>query len=172
MEQKPNHNRIKILLLGNGRHGKDTMAEILNEEYGMSFLGSSRAACDLFIFDQMKDEHGYKTKEECFNDRLNNRDYWYESICEYNKDDRTRLAKEILNRVDCYVGMRDLDEFMECMKQNLFDKVVWVDASERIPLEVGSFNIPKERADIIIYNNGTLEEFKKNVINFGTIFKN
>ena len=47
------------------------------------------------------------------------------------------------------------------MNQGLFDLIVWVDASDRLPLEPAtSFNIDKSCADIIINNNGTLDEFK------------
>jgi dephospho-CoA kinase len=157
----------KILILGHMRSGKDTMAEILNDKFGLSFRSSSEAACDKFIFDELKDANGYTSKEECFNDRFNHRDEWYDYICDYNKDDRARLAKEILNDVDCYVGMRDLEEFEECINQQLFDKVIWVDASDRLPDETGSFNIPKKYADIIVDNNGTFDDFEQKVAELG-----
>jgi hypothetical protein len=54
------------------------------------------------------------------------------------------------------------------LKQGIFDLVVWVDASDRLPAEdASSFNIDKSCADIIIENNGTLEEFKVKVSRFG-----
>ena len=99
----------KVLLLGNCRHGKDSMAEILNTEFGFKFLSSSQACADIFIYDALKDLYGYKTPEECFEDRVNHRPEWYQMICEYNKDDKARLAKDILKLNDCYVGMRDRD---------------------------------------------------------------
>lgn len=63
----------KILILGHARHGKDTLAEILNKEYGMTFMSSSQAANEIFLFDELKNKYGYKTKEESFNDRVNHR---------------------------------------------------------------------------------------------------
>ena len=64
--------------------------------------------------------------------------------------------------------MRDSDEIKECIKQGLFDLIIWVDASDRLPPEdVSSFNIKKSDADIIIENNGTFEEFKEKVIRLG-----
>jgi len=81
-------------------------------------------------------------------------------ICDYNKTDKARLAKGILELADCYVGMRDKGEIEECMTQGLFDLIIWVDASERLPLEnKDSFNIDKTCADIVLENNGTLNEF-------------
>lgn len=151
---------MKILILGNGRHGKDTLAELFNEHFGLTFMSSSQASADFFLYNQLKDKYGYTTSEECFEDRVNHREEWYQAICDYNKDNRARLAQDILSRSDCYVGMRDKEEFKECVKQKLFDIIIWVDASKRLPLESGiSFNINMSDADIIVENNGTFEEF-------------
>lgn len=160
----------KLLIIGCATWGKDTMAEILSIEFGFKFLSSSQACAEIFIYDALKDLYGYKTPEECFEDRVNHRPEWYQMICEYNKEDKARLAKDILYRNDCYVGMRDRAEIEESLNQGLFDLVIWVDASDRLPPEdVNSFNIDKSCADIIIDNNGTYEEFKKRVIRFGKI---
>lgn len=151
---------MKILILGNARHGKDTLAELFNQHFGLTFMSSSQASADFFLYNQLKDKYGYTTSEECFEDRVNHREEWYQSICDYNKDNRARLAQDILSRSDCYVGMRDKEEFKECVKRKLFDIIIWVDASKRLPLEPGtSFNIDMSDADIIVENNGTFEEF-------------
>lgn len=152
------------------RHGKDSFAEILNEHFGLFFQSSSQAAANIFLYDSLKDKYGYKTPEECFEDRVNHRAEWKTMICDYNKNDRAKLAKEILKNSDCYVGMRDREEINECMRQGLFDIIVWIDASDRLPLEpADSFDIDKSCADIIIENNGTFEEFKEKVLRFGKI---
>lgn len=162
----------KLLIVGHMRHGKDSMAELLEEHFGLTFMSSSQAAADIFIYDALKDKYGYQTPEECFIDRMNHRAEWYNMICDYNKDDKAALAKEILKRTDCYVGMRDSAEIKECIKQGLFDLVIWVDASKRLPLEPkDSFNIEKSDADIIIENNGTYEEFVEKVLRFGRFAK-
>jgi dephospho-CoA kinase len=162
----------KLLVLGNMRHGKDTLAELLRDNFGLRFISSSQAAADIFIYDDLKDKYGYKTPEECYLDRANHRKEWYDMICEYNKEDLARLAKGILKSADCYVGMRDRGEIDECMKQGLFDLIIWVDASERLPHEpADSFNIDKTCADIVIENNTTLEAFKDKVFRLGDILK-
>lgn len=162
--------KTKLLIIGNARHGKDTFAELLNELFGLKFISSSQAAADIFIYDTLKEKYGYKTSVECFEDRVNHRAEWYDMICEYNKDDKARLAKGILELADCYVGMRDRGEISECINQGLFDLIIWVDASERLPLEsADSFNIDKSCADVIIENNGTFDEFKEKVLRFGKI---
>jgi dephospho-CoA kinase len=166
------NNEIKLLLVGSARHGKDSLAEILKENFGLSFISSSQACADIFIYDELKDKYGYKTPEECFNDRVNHRQEWYEMICDYNKDDKARLAKEILKYNNTYVGMRDSSEIKECLNQGLFDLVIWVDASKRLPRESSnSFNITEADADIIIENNDSFEEFKEKAIRLGSFLR-
>ena len=148
---------MKILILGDMRSGKDTLGELLNKHFGMTFKSSSEMAMELFIYDEISESLGYKNMEQCFEDRVNHRQTWYEMICDYNKDDRARLAKDILKEYDCYVGMRDLDEFET--SKDLFDVIVWVDATERLGSNDSSNKISSYVADIIITNNGSLEEF-------------
>jgi hypothetical protein len=165
-----NKEKIKILVCGHAKHGKDTFAELLNEHFGLTFKSSSQSAADIFLYDALKDKYGYKTPEQCFEDRVNHRAEWKDLICDYNKDDRAKLAKEILKNSDCYVGMRDRAEINECMKQGLFDIIVWIDASDRLPLEpADSFDIDKSCGDIIIENNQDYETFKTKVLRFGRV---
>ena len=167
MNKKTN---FKLLIIGSARHGKDSMAEILQEEHGLKFQSSSQSAADIFLYDALKEKYGYKTPEECFEDRVNHRAEWKQMICDYNKDDGARLAKGILERSDCYVGMRDREEINECLRQGLFSLIIWVDASKRLPLEdPSSFDIDKSCADIIIENNDDYETFKTKVRRIGNI---
>ena len=160
----------KLLILGHCRHGKDTFAEILRDNFEFSFQSSSQAASDIFIYKTLKDKYNYKNPTQCFEDRVNHRAEWFDLICDYNKDDRTRLAKDIMKVSDCYVGMRNILEVNECKEQKIFDLIIWIDASERLPLEnIDSFNIDKCCADIIIENNGSYEEFCEKVLNIGKI---
>lgn len=152
---------MKINIIGHARHGKDTLAELLNEYYGISYKSSSEMANELFIFDKLKDRYGYETTGQCFEDRVNHRSEWYLMICDYNREDKARLAKDIIANHDCYVGMRDLEEFKG--SRELFDLIIWVDASERLSTERHSFNIDKNQADLIIQNNGGLDEFRRKV---------
>ena len=171
--KKINSNPPTLCIIGSARHGKDSMAEILKNEFGMTFESSSQSAADIFLYDLLKEKYGYETSEECFEDRHNHRQEWYEAIKEYNQYDKAKLAKGILDRADCYVGMRDREEIRECIKQGLFDLIVWVDASDRLPEEPAtSFNIDRSCADVIIENNGTYEEFYEKVLRFGNTIYN
>lgn len=147
----------KVLILGHGRHGKDSVAEIMRDKYGFSFSSSSYKAAEIFIFDRLKGKFGYKTFEECYEDRNSSnekRALWHDLICEYNREDPTRLAKDILATTDCYVGMRSSREITACLKKQLFDVVIYVDASDRLPLEPeGSFDIDVSE----MYNQGLVD---------------
>lgn len=156
---------MKVLVLGHGRHGKDTFAEML----GITFESSSQSALDIFLFDVLNDYREdiniplYETKLQAYEDRVNWRSMWHEEIARYNTPDKSKLAKGIMSRNDCYVGMRCNQEYIACMDEELFDVVFWVDASKRKPLEGSdSFNIDFDEENmILIDNNSSIEELVK-----------
>jgi dephospho-CoA kinase len=156
---------MKILIIGHARHGKDTLAEILNKEFGLTFKSSSMAAAEIFIYATLKETYGYNTPDECFEDRVNHRKEWFDLITEYNSVDKTALAAEILSYNDMYVGMRDSAEIEGCNAKGMFDFVVGV-FNPSLPLEApDSFNIDLwDSSDFVIPNSGTLEEFEKKII--------
>ena len=49
----------KLLVIGNARHGKDTVCDILREEFGYSFRSSSDFCAEKFIYAELKDRYGY-----------------------------------------------------------------------------------------------------------------
>jgi len=56
--------------------------------------------------------------------------------------------------------MRNIDEFHVAKAAGLFDLIIYIDASERLPKEdESSMSIPLEVADIVITNNSTEAEF-------------
>lgn len=156
----------RFLILGHARHGKDTVAELLRERYGLQFDATSKMVSDLLIFDKLKDRHGYINSQQCFDDRANHREEWFQEIAEYNKDDKTRLVTKVLGVSYCYVGLRNLEEFEACLDKKIFDMVIWVDASQRVVPEGSSlFNIPMDHPGInlIINNDGNLESLIEQV---------
>ena len=52
-------NNIKICVLGHMRSGKDTLAEIFNQEFGLTYKSSSMAAAEIFIFNVLKYKYKY-----------------------------------------------------------------------------------------------------------------
>jgi hypothetical protein len=154
----------RLLIIGNMQHGKDTVAEMLKEMYGYTFESSSVAAARIFLYGALKDKYGYQTPLECFEDRVNHRSEWFDLICDYNKEDKARLAKAIMSESDMYVGMRSNAELEACLSQNVFDLVIGVYNPNK-PLESPeSFDIDFwSKADIVIPNGGTLEDLRRKV---------
>lgn len=151
---------MNIVIFGYKQHGKDTACEYLHKEHGITYSASSEFANELFIFDELKDKYGYKTKEECFKDRVNHRSEWFNMILGYNTPDRTRLGREIFNNNIVYCGIRSREEFLALKEAKLIDISIWIDASKRKPIEDTSSNeLTIEDADIVILNNGSLDSF-------------
>ena len=79
--------KLKLCIISHGRFGKDSAAEFFCER-GYKASSSSLAAAKIFLYDALKDKYGYKSFEECYDDRHNRRAEWYDAICDYNKDDK------------------------------------------------------------------------------------
>lgn len=150
----------KLLILGAARSGKDTLGEHLNQIFGFRYISSSKFANDAFIFDQLKHLHNYKTAEECFEDRINHRQLWFDLISAYNAADPLKLAKEILMNHDMYIGMRKFNEFYNSIYEDLFDLHIWVERPGFVEHE-GSFDITlsdfmsltKEKNSLVLKND-------------------
>lgn len=162
---------MNILIVGMGRHGKDTVAEILRDWYGYTFTSSSMAMYKIFIYEVFKDKYGYETLEDAYENRHNHREELFQMIQEYNSPDKTRLARAILADTGMYVGMRCKMEVEACIEAEVFDLVIWVEASERIDYveDSSSITVNKSHADIIIDNNGTLEDLERKVKKIGAL---
>jgi hypothetical protein len=156
--------RKKLLIIGHGRHGKDTVCEMLRDKYGYSFESSSQFCSKLFIFDQLKDNYGYANEEQCYADRHNHRAEWYDAICNYNVPDASRLGREIFRAHDIYCGLRNKREFFAMKNTGVFDYAIWVDRIDHLPPESkDSMSLEQWMADFTIDNNGTLSELEFNV---------
>lgn len=151
-----------LIITGYGQHGKDTVCEYLKDKFGITYGTSSVIANDLFIFNTLKDRFGYTSKEECFQDRHNHRQLWFDLICEYNNP-KHRLGQYLFSKYDVYCGLRSKEELDALRANGLVKAVVWVDASKRKEKEVGSIDISESDADFTLCNNGSLQELYANV---------
>lgn len=156
---------MKILIVGQGRHGKDTMADILHNECNLTHTSSSRFAYEEFIYKALS-FMGYADIEEAYSDRHTIRDLLYEMITTYNRDDPARLATKIMDNHDMYVGMRCDKELQRCVELGIYDHIVYVDASERVDYRepASSNKITSTMASVVLSNNGTEEEFREKVL--------
>ena len=154
----------KLLVIGHGRHGKDTVCEILRDNYGYSFESSSQFCSKLFIYDQLKDKYNYSSEQQCYADRHNHRAEWYNAICDYNFPDPARLGREMFEEYDIYCGLRNKKEYHAMKNSGVFDYCIWVDRGDWLPPESkDSMSLEQWMADYTIDNNGTLENLFFNV---------
>lgn len=157
----------KILILGHGRHGKDEMADVLFDEYGIEGISSSLFAAKKFLYDKLKEEHGYKNFVNCYEDRHNHRELWYREIKSYNTPDRVRLAREMMEEYHIYVGLRDIQEIEACIEDKVFDLIVGVHRYGFPKESVNSFPAQlhmNRYCDFVIHNDGTLAEYHQKIV--------
>lgn len=161
---------MKLMIMGHARHGKDTVCEILRDDYGFTFESSSMAAARYAIYPVLKDLLGYRTIDECYSDRHNHRALWFELIKAYNYRDGARLGQAIFADHDIYCGVRNEAEFMAIKEAVLFDCSVWVDASERVSAETtDSCTVTRAMADLVVDNNRDLKHLHWEVDSLMTI---
>ena len=156
--------KFKLLVIGHGRHGKDTVCEMLRDDYGYTFESSSKFCSKFFIFEALKEKYGYANEEECYADRHNHRAEWYDAICAYNVPDAATLGREMFDAYDIYCGLRNKREFFAMQNTGVFDYCIWVDRSDHLPPESkDSMSLEQWMADFTIDNNSTLEDLKFNL---------
>jgi hypothetical protein len=201
----------RIVVIGHGRHGKDTVAEMLFEGYNFSFTSSSAFCARRVIWPLLMDvnlaqdfakhllnnrarngnvferieelgemRRKYLSADEAFHNRGSYRTLWFEAILWHCAFDPARLARDIFKDNDIYCGIRSRKEFEAVRKDQYLNHgddreliVVWVDRSNVLPPESGtSMELNKGDADVIIYNNGTLEDLRKQVSGFAKSLHN
>jgi len=177
-QQMPN-----VLVLGYGRHGKDTVSEMLRDNFGFTFTSSSEFCAEKVVMAAIEDAWAkheaagghqafpeptiprYASVQECFDDRANHRQFWYEAIRDFNRPDLTALGQAIFAENDVYCGLRHKSEFHAVKNAGIPDVVIWVDRSDHLPPEPPeSCSVEPWMADFIIDNNGTIEELEINVL--------
>ena len=170
----------KVIVVGHGRHGKDTVCEILRDKYGFQFTSSSLFCAEevcLPWFNKYDHLPSYETAEQCFEDRhgsteakygeheiFQHRAEWYNAITAYNTPDKARLGRAILGRYDIYNGLRNRAELWALQAAGVADYVIWVDRSDHVgPEDASSMTIEPWMADFHIDNNGSLAELEMNI---------
>ena len=163
----------KLLVVGHGRHGKDTVCEML-EKYGYTFQSSSKFCSELFIYNELKDKYGYANEDKCYEDRHNHRAEWYDMIHNYCKNDLARLGRNLFAQNNIYCVLRNKREFFAMQNEEIFDYAIWVDRTDHLPTEdPSSMSIEQWMCDYTIDNNGDLERLQLNVDTLiRTIFRN
>ncbi len=158
--------KLKFMIFGYARHGKDTVAEIYKKHLGLKFVSSSFAAAEKVMVPYLASKGiTYANLEDCYADRVNHRQEWFEQIKAYNTPDSAKLAREIYSENDIYVGIRNHIEFEAIRDEGLFDYSIWVDRSKHVaPEPISSITVLPSMADYVLDNNGTLEQLRVNAL--------
>jgi hypothetical protein len=164
-KQEVSSKKPNILVIGSARHGKTTVSQILSEEFGLLFKDSTEAICEILIFDRLSKKYGYETIGECYEDRVNKRNEWFEIINDYSSTDGIKLYREVMSNNNIYCGMRESSHIEQCIREGVFDFVIGV-YNPRLPLESrDSFNASiLDQSDYIIINKGCISELREKVI--------
>ncbi|WP_417723941.1 hypothetical protein [Salipiger sp.] len=154
--------RPRLLVIGHGRHGKDTAAGILAERLGLSAASSSEFVAERAIWPLVRDRGIWPDWRAAYSDRHAHREMWFHAIRAYNLGPGPGLAEQLLREHAIYVGMRARAELIAT--RDLFDAVLWVDASARLLGEdPGSMELSAADADLVIDNNGGLSDLTREV---------
>lgn len=152
---------VKIAVCGNGGCGKSHACKLISQFTTLKYHHSTSFELKQLIYRYCKNK--YKTIDDCWHDRKNNRELWAKIIADYNKVDEVRLYREMIISHDILDGIRRPNELIACLKQGIVDISLWIERE----LTVDSSNlITKDDCDIIIINNGSLEAFEEKLSRF------
>lgn len=141
----------KLAIRGPGRCGKDTAARWLATHTPLR-LGRTTSE---IIAPHVAARLGL-TVEEAFARRHENRPLWFEVGNELRSPDPTYLVRECMKEGEIVVGLRNSDEVKAARAEGLIDLFVWVE--REVPADPTQTFGP-DLCDIVISNNGTLDEF-------------
>jgi hypothetical protein len=157
---------MKIVVMGHARHGKDTVSNMLCKLRKLTFRSSSEILNEEIVFNALQHKYNYKSPAECFADRVNHREEWFNLIVEYNTPDLARLGKLIFAGYDIYCGIRNRNELLALKSTGIVDHIVWVERPGFPPEDATSCTVTQADADFVIYNKGNLFQLRDSVEQF------
>ncbi|MEL0637669.1 hypothetical protein V6259_12950 [Marinomonas sp. TI.3.20] len=150
---------MKIIILGNKEHGKDSIAKFIENAFGLKYASTSYFALEHFLFDEMirSGEFSYNSVEEAYEDRDNYREYLFNAIYKFNTPTPSKLGEKLFSMYPTLCGIRHKVELEALVVKAEPDLIIWVDASKRKPLEnKKSISVTREQANAVINNNDSL----------------
>jgi hypothetical protein len=163
---------MNVLIIGHKSHGKDEVGARLARLLKCKYLSSSLFMCEKAVLPTLAPLYGYTTVADCYADRNNHREEWFNLIYAYNADAPTRTADELLKEASIYVGMRNRIEFNANMDKRNFDVVLWVEAGKRKEKEAyESMELTEEDADYVVDNNGTTDDLHAQLVYYASLIR-
>jgi hypothetical protein len=152
---------MKLLFVGYGRAGKDEAAAYVAKRTGLRYAGSTSWA----VLPYMAARLGLHP-QVAWETRHTMRKQWYEMCNELRAPDATILARMVLQSGDITAGVRDIVEITAIKKAKLFDEIVWIERPGT-PVDP-TVTFTSEDCDRVLWNDGTLEEFRAKLLELCT----
>lgn len=147
---------MKILIIGHGGCGKGEVADRICKLTGLKNAGSVSEFMSEYMAKILK-----TTPEKAYANRRNHRELWAEKIDEFRAGDPGKILRTMAELGDVINGGRRREEFDPV--RHLFDCVVWVARS--VPIDP-TMQLHVDDADVVLDNNGTLEDLDLMIANF------
>ena len=144
----------RILIVGNGRAGKDVAAAILSSITKLPYAGSISWAVKELVAKALGIH-----PQIAWDSRHQHREEWYTICCRLRENDPTVLVRRALENGQIVTGARDRTEILAARARNLFDKILWIERPG-IP-EDFTVTFGPENCDEVIVNDGTLDQFQR-----------
>ena len=158
-----------MVVTGFAGHGKDQFCTFLHKasKGTIRFKDISQLLCQQIIYPLWGHAH-YANEIDCYHDRSANRAVWYTLLEQYSKNDKASIIRQIFLHSDIYCGLRSKEQLEAARRENIVALTVWIDATARTATteSLESCTITAQDADVIITNNGTLEQLESKAVAF------
>jgi dephospho-CoA kinase len=151
-----------ICFVGEGRAGKDTACDFLEKITLLRNAGTTSKYLCRYVAEELglSFEEAYRRRHESDEMRI----AWYNKGNEVREKGPTTLIREALQYGEITGGIRDLEEIIATRKENVVDLIIWIE-NKRVKKDP-TIKFTSDYADIVIENNGTLEEFYQKLERF------
>lgn len=154
-----------LAIVGHGRAGKDTAGLYLSDTFRLEPPKSS----SLNVVPLVAHMIGIDP-ETAYAERHQNRVFWINACNALRADDLSRLARWCLGVCDLAIGLRGGSEFKAVMELGVCDLSVWIE-NVNVPSDI-TVEFKRDDCDIIIENNGSIEQFYEKLYRFGlTVYR-
>lgn len=124
MTDKPDHRSLpKILIVGPGRCGKDSLGEFINKNSKHTYAGSTSKFLAKYVAQQFQ-----ISIEQAYELRHKHRERWFEIGNSIRESDHGLLQKEALAVGNVVAGIRDFREITWACCCDIYDHIIWIDA--------------------------------------------
>jgi len=154
---------INLAICGEGRAGKDTVANWLQNYTTLQYDGSTSEACATLCYEALKEQYGYADVAAAFADRHNHRREWAECIWQFNQPDGLTLYRDMVGDSNILNGIRRAGELQACVDAGIVDLRIWIDRD--VPKDE-SCEIDADDCDIVIRNHGALDDLHRKLERF------